>query len=181
MLNRSLPAYVLCSPPRGFFLKSVLTPATPTIETILRRKTFLLSILALLVGAAALAAAPPTEIITLKARVETTNGALRGDFPIGTGVPTQSGETLKVSLVGTAIIGGAGREVPVDARFNVAAGGRAITIVRTGPNWALVTVNGSANPLGQLGYATTGSYRIKPGLATGRITFAPPPPPRRRY
>ena len=155
--------------------------ATPTIETILRRKTFLLSILALLVGAAALAAAPPTEIITLKARVETTNGALRGDFPIGTGVPTQSGETLKVSLVGTAIIGGAGREVPVDARFNVAAGGRAITIVRTGPNWALVTVNGSANPLGQLGYATTGSYRIKPGLATGRITFAPPPPPRRRY
>ena len=119
-------------------------------------------------------AAAPLEVITLKARVESANGAQLGDYPIGAAVPAQSGQTLKVSLVGTGIIDGAGREIPVRAHFSVAAGGRDITIVRTGPSWALVTINGGGNPLGQLAYSTAGDYRIKPGLASGRITFQPP-------
>jgi hypothetical protein len=126
---------------------------------------------ALFAATATLAAAAPLEIITLKVRASSQNGATNGDFPLGTAVPAQSGQTLKLSLLGTGIVNGAGREVPVNARFSIAAGGRSLSIVQTGPNWALVSVNGGGNPLGQLAYATTGDYRIKPGLASGRITL----------
>jgi hypothetical protein len=148
------------------------------------RKVILVSAYSALfaVAAALAAAAAPLEIITLKVRVAGQNGAANGDFPIGTAVPAQSGQTLKLSLLGTGIVNGAGREVPVNARFSIAAGGRSISLVQTGPNWALVSVNGGGNPLGQLAYVTTGDYRIKPGLASGRITFqasaaAPAPQP----
>jgi hypothetical protein len=136
--------------------------------------------------APAAAAAAPLEIVALKARVQSQNGSTNGDFEIGGGIPVQVGERLKVSLVGTGIVNGAGREVQVDARFDVAAGHRDLSLVRTGPNWALVSINaaGGGGVLGQLGYVTTGNYRIRPGLASGRITFkignaaaqaAPPP------
>lgn len=131
-------------------------------------------------------AAAPLEIVALKARVQSQNGTTNADFEIGGGIPVQVGERLKVSLVGTGIVNGAGREVQVDARFDVAAGHRDLSLVRTGPNWALVSINagGGGGVLGQLGYVTTGNYRIRPGLASGRITFkignaaaqaAPPP------
>jgi hypothetical protein len=130
------------------------------------------------------AAAAPLQIITVKARVASQNGTTNGDFEIGAGIPAQIGESLKVSLVGTGIVNGAGREVPVEARFSVAAGGNNLSLVRTGPNWVLVSVNAAGgNGLGQLAYTTTGNYRIRPSLASGRITFkiggggAPPPQP----
>ncbi len=132
--------------------------------------------IALFAATATLAAAAPLEIITLKVRASGQNGAANGDFPLGTAVPAQAGQTLKLSLLGTGIVNGAGREVPVNARFSIAAGGRNLSIVQTGPNWALVSVNGGGNPLGQLAYTTTGDYRIKPGLASGRITLQAPGP-----
>jgi hypothetical protein len=148
------------------------------------RKRILVSLCAVLLGASCtLAAAAPLQIITLKARVESQNGTTRGDFPIGTAVPAQSGETLKVSLFGTGIVNGVGREVPVSARFSIGAGGRSVSLGRSGPNWTLVTVSGGGNPLGQIAYVTAGDYQIKPGLASGRITFqaastaAPAPQP----
>jgi hypothetical protein len=122
-------------------------------------------------GATAVATAAPLEIITLKVRVTSQNGATNGDFPLGTAVPAMAGQTLRLALFGTGILNGAGREVPVNARFTVAAGGRNLSLLQSGPNWALVSVSGGGNPLGQLAYATTGDYRIKPGLASGRITL----------
>jgi hypothetical protein len=153
-----------------------------------RREVFAAAVGAVLIAGSALpAAAAPLEIIALKARVHSQNGPTNGDFEIGGGVPAQVGERLRVSLVGTAIVNGAGREVPVDAHFNIAAGHNDISLVSTGPNWALVSVNAAGgNGLGQLGYVTAGNYRIKPGLASGRITFkiggaatqaSPVPPP----
>lgn len=153
-----------------------------------RREVLVAVVCSVLVSGLALpAAAAPLEIIALKARVKSQNGTTKGDFEIGGGVPARVGERLRVSLVGTGIVNGAGREVPVDARFNIAAGHNDISLLSTGPNWAVVGINaGGGNGLGQLGYVTTGNYRIKPGLASGRITFkigigaaqaTPAPPP----
>jgi len=132
------------------------------------------------------AAAAPLQVITLKARVESQNGTTNGDFKIGDPVPARVGERLKVSLLGTGIVNGIGQEVPVDARFFVAAGSANFSLVRTGRNWALVSINGAGgNGLCQLGYTAGANYQMKPSLASGRITFkigtvvavAPPPPP----
>jgi len=121
---------------------------------------------------AAAAAAAPLEVITLKARVESQNGSTNGEFQIGDGIPAGVGERLRVSLLGTGIFNGAGREVPVDARFSIVAGHADCTLGRTGPNWAVVNVNaGGGNGLCQLGYTTAGNYRMRPGLASGRLTF----------
>jgi hypothetical protein len=149
------------------------------------REVLAASVCAVLAWAVALpAAAAPLQIITVKARVASQNGTTNGDFDIGDGIPTQIGESLRVALVGTAIVNGAGREVQVEARFNVAAGGNNISLVRTGPSWALVSINAAGgNGLGQLAYTTTGNYKIRQSLASGRITFkiggggAPPPQP----
>ncbi|HYL04723.1 MAG TPA: hypothetical protein VE075_01705 [Thermoanaerobaculia bacterium] len=119
------------------------------------------------------AAAAPLEVITVKARVQSQNGTTNGDFQIGDAVPAQVGERLQVSLVGTGIFNGAGREVPIDSHFTIAAGGHNCTLLRTGPNWALVGVNAAGgNGLCQLGYtAAAAKYRMRPSLASGRITF----------
>ncbi|MBV8199821.1 MAG: hypothetical protein JOZ15_04280 [Acidobacteria bacterium] len=118
------------------------------------------------------AAAAPLEVIAVKVRVQSQNGASGGDFQIGDGVPAQVGERLKVSLVGTAMVNGAGQEVPIGARFSIAAGGHNCTLAGTGASWALVGINGAGgNGLCQLGYAASARYQMKPSLASGRITF----------
>ncbi len=118
------------------------------------------------------ALAAPLEVITLKARVQSQNGPTSGDFAIGATVPAHLGEQIKISLVGTGIVNGSGQEVPVNARFTVAAGGKNLSLVRTGPNWALVSVNAAGgNGLGQISYTTSDQYKMKPGLASGRITI----------
>lgn len=128
---------------------------------------------AVLAGVLALpAAAAPLEVITLKARVESQNGSTNGDFQVGDGIPAGIGEHLKVSLLGTGIVNGIGREVPVDARFAMAAGHAQCSLVRTGPNWAVVSINAAGgNGLCQLGYTASANYRMRPGLASGRLTF----------
>src|SRR5262249_49977038 len=84
-------------------------------------------------------------------------------------VPAQIGERLRVSLVGTGIVNGAGRDVPVDARFTVAAGHNNVSLVRTGPSWALVSINAAGgNGLAQLAYTVAGNYHMRPGPAGGR-------------
>jgi hypothetical protein len=137
------------------------------------QKVFLAAACAALAGALAVpAVSAPLQVISVKVRVESQNGATRGDFDLGDTIAAKIGEQLKVSLVGGGMINGASQEVPIHARFNVAAGGHNLSLLRTGPSWAIVSINGAGgNGLGQLGYATTGNYQIKPGLASGRITF----------
>jgi hypothetical protein len=139
----------------------------------LTRRAFQFATCTVLAGALALpAAAAPLEVITLKARVESQNGTTSGDFQIGDGIPARVGERLKVSILGTGIVNGIGREVPVDVRFYVAAGSADCALVRTGPNWAVVSVNAAGgNGLCQLGYSAAARYRMRPGLASGRLTF----------
>jgi len=149
------------------------------------RRAFTFSTCAVVAAALTLPAlAAPLEVITLKARVESQNGNTNGDFRSGDGIPGTIGERLKVSLLGTGIVNGGGREVPVNARFFVAAGGANCNLVRTGPNWAVVGVNAAGgNGLCQIGYTAAANYQMKPGLASGRLTFkigsatsAPAPP-----
>jgi hypothetical protein len=137
------------------------------------RRACLLTTCAALAGVLALpAAAAPLEVITLKARVESQNGTTNGDFQVGDAILARVGEHLKVSLLGTGIVNGIGREVPVDARFAMAAGSAQCSMVRTGPNWAVVSINAAGgNGLCQLGYTASASYRMRPGLASGRLTF----------
>jgi hypothetical protein len=137
------------------------------------RKAFLAALAAVLACAAALpAAAAPLQVITLKARVESQNGTTHGDFDPGDAVPARIGERLKVSLVGTGIVNGAGQEVSVAARFAVAAGGGNCILVRSGPERAVLNINAAGgNGLCQLSYIASGDYQMRPSLASGRITF----------
>jgi hypothetical protein len=137
------------------------------------RRACLLTTCAVLAGVLALpAAAAPLEVITLKARVESQNGTTNGDFQVGDAILARVGEHLKVSLLGTGIVNGIGREVPVDAHFAMAAGSAQCSLMRTGPNWAVVSINAAGgNGLCQLGYTTSANYRMRPGLASGRLTF----------
>jgi hypothetical protein len=137
------------------------------------RRACLLITCAVLAGVLALpAAAAPLEVITLKARVESQNGTTNGDFQVGDAILARVGEHLKVSLLGTGIVNGIGREVPVDARFAMAAGHAQCSLLRTGPNWAVVSINAAGgNGLCQLGYTASANYRMRPGLASGRLTF----------
>lgn len=134
----------------------------------------LIAIVALCCGALApvLLAAAPVEIIALQARVISLRGNTNGTYAPGDGIPANPGDQLRVDLVGTAIVNGTGVERPVNARFNVAAGGQNISLAQVGPNWFVVNINNSAgNGLGQVGFAVTGNYAMKPGNQSGRITF----------
>jgi hypothetical protein len=137
------------------------------------RKRLLVALATLLAGTAVLPpAAAALQVITLKARIASQNGTTSGDFDLGDAVPARIGEQLRVSLVGTAIVGGAGREVAVPARFTVAAGSGNCSLLRNGPGWALLEVKAAGgNGLCQLTYTVRGDYQVRPGLAAGRITF----------
>jgi len=137
------------------------------------RRAFIISACAVVAAALTLpAVAAPLEVVTLKARVESQNGTTNGDVRLGDGIPGGIGERLKVSLLGTGIVNGADREVPVNARFFMAAGAANCTLARTGPNWVVVSLNAAGgNGLCQVGYTTAANYHMKPGLASGRLTF----------
>lgn len=116
----------------------------------------------------------PTEVIALQARVESLNGATSGVYGIkpAEAIPIREGESVRVNLVGTGLVNGKGVEIPVNARFEVAAGRDRIDIAQTGPNWVVVTARGRGdNGLAQLTYDVTSHYEMKPGLQNGRITF----------
>jgi hypothetical protein len=137
------------------------------------RKALLVALAAVLAWAATLpATAAAPQVITLKARVESQNGATRGDFDLGDAVPARVGERLNVSLAGTGIVNGSGQEVTVAARFAVAAGAANCSLVRSGPERAVVSIDAAGgNGLCQISYTARGDYQMKPSLASGRITF----------
>jgi hypothetical protein len=137
----------------------------------MKRNSSIAAVLLALGCCAALAAAP-LKIIALQVRVSSLNGSSNGTFDVGDAIPVQVGEQVRIDLVGTAIVNGAGVETPINARFSVGAGAGNVGIARGGPNWVVVNVNNAGgNGLAQLAYATTGNYDIKPGLQSGRITL----------
>jgi hypothetical protein len=149
-------------------------PESSEGETIMTMKKWqLLAAGALALAAALPAAAAPLKIIAVQARIDDLNGGgTRGTLAIGDPVPANVGDRLRVNLVGTAIVNGAGVETPIRARFNVAAGGNNLSIVRGGPTWAEVSVNAAGgNGLAQLAYTAVGDYDMRPGDRSGRITF----------
>jgi hypothetical protein len=121
---------------------------------------------------AALPAAAAIQLTDLRAEVVNRRGGRAEVYSIKPAepVPLAVGETIRVALVGTA---GNGAQVPVNARFSVAAGGSAIDLGRAGANWIEVRgVGGSGNGLAQLGYhVNDGRYAMRGGFTVGRITF----------
>jgi len=146
----------------------------------MRNKTLKILAAALLLAATApaLYAAParraaqpagPLEVIALQTYVE-GRSATYGVKPAEP-IPVNVGDRVKIHLVGTAIINGAGVERPINAHFTVAAGRGNIDLLQAGPDWALVQVNSRGDGLAQLGYEVAGNYEMKGGLKWGRITF----------
>jgi len=111
------------------------------------------------------------DVIALQTYVEGRN-ATYGVKPAQP-IPVNTGERIRIHLVGTAIINGNGVEREIPARFTVAAGRGQIDIVQSGPTWALVQVNSRGDDgIAQLGYeVTSNEYDMKGGLRQGRITL----------
>ena len=145
------------------------------MTTTLRRMCVfaLISGLSLSLAGSVPATAAPLKIIALQYRLFDDAGRQRGDV-IGVGDPATVyvGERVRLELVGSAIIGNVGREVPIEARFEVAAGKGAIEIVRTGGSWVDVAVRGgSGNGLAQVGFTVTGNYEMRGKNTFGRLTL----------
>lgn len=133
-------------------------------------------------------AEPPTpalRVIALQYKLFDASGRQRGDaITVGNSARVRVGETVRLELVGSAIIDNVGKEVPIQADFAVAAGKENIELGRTGPNWAVVTVRDNAgNGNAQVGFTVTGNYEMRGGNTFGRLTLeisgnqAPPPQP----
>ncbi|MDP9122391.1 MAG: hypothetical protein M3O15_13660 [Acidobacteriota bacterium] len=142
------------------------------------------TVLLLAVSTGASAAQAPQKIIALQVRALGANGAVLGTYGVEQeNVPVNVGDSVRLNLVGTAIINGTGNEVPVNAHFSVNAGRGNVSLGRSGPNWVIVNVTGGGgNGLAQVAYATSGNYDMRGGLKTGFITLqigggqaAPPP------
>jgi len=133
----------------------------------------LISGLSLSLAGSVPAAADPLKIIALQYRLFDNSGHQRGDvIAVGDPAPVYVGETVRLELVGSAIIGNVGREVPIESRFEVAAGKGAIEIVRTGGSWVDVAVRGgSGNGLAQVGFTVTGNYEMRGKNTFGRLTL----------
>lgn len=133
----------------------------------------LISGLSLALAGSAPAAADPLKIIALQYRLFDDAGRQRGGvIAVGDPAAVYVGETVRLELVGSAIIGSAGREVPIEARFEVAAGKGAIDIVRVGRSWVDVAVRGgSGNGLAQVGFTVTGNYEMRGRNTFGRLTL----------
>jgi hypothetical protein len=112
----------------------------------------------------------PLDVIALQTYVEGRD-ATYGVKPAEP-IPVESGDRVRIHLVGTAIINGNGVERRIPARFSVVAGRGQIDIVQSGEDWALVQVNSRGNGVAQIGYEVTGDqYQMKGGLRQGRITL----------
>jgi hypothetical protein len=123
---------------------------------------------AVMIALAAMPAAAQMKIIAIQARV---GGTTYGVAPNEEQIPINTGDRVRVELVGTSIEGGRGVERPVNARFDVSGRGR-LDIVQTGSNWVVVNVrNGGDNGLAQLSYTVNGNYDMRGNLQSGRITF----------
>lgn len=120
---------------------------------------------------AALPASAAIELVNLRAEVQGRGRAPQfyGIKP-SESVPLAIGETVRVSLVGTAL---GGAQVPVDAVFTQITNRTSLALGRSGPNW--VEVRGTANyanGIAQIAYRVTDRrYAMRGGFTEGRITF----------
>ncbi len=127
---------------------------------------------ALLVAPAAPAFGDTTKIIALQYKLIDGSGRQRGDTAgVGESATVSVGESVRIELVGTAIIDGIGQEVPIDATFNVAAGRENIQLGRSGDNWVTVAVRGDADGRAQVGFSVEGDYEMRGRNTSGRITL----------
>lgn len=119
------------------------------------------------------APAEPLPVIALQYKLFDASGRQRGGvIAVGDSAQVRVGETVRLELVGSAIIDNVGKEVPIQANFEVAAGKENIDLGRTGLNWAVVTVRDNAgNGLAQVGFTVTGNYKMRGGNTFGRLTL----------
>lgn len=152
----------------------------------MKRKALFLtsSVMAALVALPALAQprGGQTNVIALQVNVDNHGQTVTyGVRPNAENVPLSVGQTIRVSLVGTAIVNGVGVERPINARFHVASGGGALELGQSGSNWVNVRARGyNGDGLAQLGYDVTDrNYVMRGGFESGRITIqlAGGPPP----
>jgi len=142
----------------------------------LKALLFMSTVLATLVAVPGVAQQPRTSIIALQVNVAPVNSGRAvtyGVRPNSENVPLEPGQQVRVSLVGTAIVNGVGVERPVNARFRPVAGGGALELGQSGPNWVIVRGRGNGgNGFAQLAYDVTDrNYSMKAPFESGRITF----------
>jgi hypothetical protein len=93
-----------------------------------------------------------------------------GVAPENEAVPVTPGERLRLTLIGSALIDGKGKEVRINASFDVASGD--LQIVGRGDDWVDVVVGrGTSGVAGQIGYRVTDDYEMRGALSNGRITL----------
>jgi hypothetical protein len=119
---------------------------------------------------AAQAKAP--KIIAIQAWVENQRSGERNRYgiaPENESVPVRDGDRLRISLVGTDVSSGIGREVPLNASWSPAAGRGQLSVLRSGGDWVEVEVRGTGTS--QLGYNLRSGADIRQNMASGRLTF----------
>ncbi len=114
-----------------------------------------------------------TRIIAVQYKVFDRSGHQRGNTAgVGESAAVRVGETVRIELVGTAIINGIGEEVPIDADFNVAAGRGNIQLGNAGDNWVNVAVRSAdGDGTAQVGFSVTTDYDMHGRNTSGRITL----------
>ncbi|MEP7010404.1 MAG: hypothetical protein ABJC13_08800 [Acidobacteriota bacterium] len=132
--------------------------------------------LAAITAVAALAFAIPaaaTKVIAIQVYADPAGSggeARYGVAPENEAVPVTAGERLRLTLIGSALIDGIGKEVRINASFSVAAGD--VQIVGRGEDWVDVVVGrGENGGAGQIGYRVTDDYEMRGGFSNGRITL----------
>jgi hypothetical protein len=144
----------------------------------MKPKALLLSsVLATLVAVPAMAQPRGrTSMIALQVNVEDTGTRQQVTYglrPNTENIPLAPGQSMRVSLVGTAIVNNVGVERPVRARFFPVSGSSGVELGQSGSNWVVVRGRGAGgNGLAQIGYEVTdNAYQMKGAFDSGRITF----------
>jgi len=118
---------------------------------------------------------PRTSVIALQVNVGAPGSRpiTYGVQPNSEPVPLAPGQSVQVSLVGTAIVNNVGVERPIRARFHLTSGGSGLELGQSGPNWVIVRGRGyTGNGLAQLAYEVTdNAYTMRGAFESGRITF----------
>jgi hypothetical protein len=120
-------------------------------------------------------APPRTSVIAIQVNVDAGSGrpVTYGVAPNSETVPLAVGQSVRVSLVGTAIVNNVGVERPIRARFHLASGSSGLELGQGGSNWVTVRGRGGrGNGLAQLAYdVADNDYTMREGFLSGRITF----------
>lgn len=116
-----------------------------------------------------------TSVIAIQVNVDSGSGRpiTYGVAPSSETVPLAVGQSVRVSLVGTAIVNNVGVERPIRARFHLTSGNNGLEIGQGGSNWVTVRGRGyGGNGIAQLAYEVTdNAYTMREGFLSGRITF----------